>query len=181
MVVIYFDETNTVMAFDQGRHYLRQVLAAVQQFNRRRKGFIFCTLSGTNIRPLHDLLKASSGGMAPKEIPLPLLQKDHVYQVLKDLWDRSKPDEEVNISQNASKKLDFVADVLGGVPRYIEMLVYSLGEQKAHNNFAMEVYGKTLISNAIRPHALLERVKELINLRSTVWMDVCRLGPIGAV
>ena len=165
MVVINFDETNMVMAFDQGRNYLRQVLAAVQEFNRERKGFIFCTLSGTNVRPLHDLLKASSGGKAPKEIPLPLLQEDHVYEVLKDLLDRSNPDKKVEVSQGCIEELDFVAQVLGGVPRYIEMLIYSLGEQKAESAFAMEVYGKILSSNAIHPHAQLERVKELINKR----------------
>jgi hypothetical protein len=162
MVVINLDETNMAMKYDDGTKYLTGVLAAVQHFNTQHKGFVFCTLSGTNVRPLHDLLKASSGGMAPKEIPLPLLQSHHIYEVLKDLLERSNSGKKVNLSVEHREQLNFVAQVLGGVPRYIEMLVYSLGEEKAKISFAMEVYRKAFSSNTIGPHALLERVKELI-------------------
>ena len=165
MVVINFDETNMLMRSKEGQLYLSQVLAAAQEFNKQRKGFIFCIMSGTNVRPLHDLLLASSGGKAPKQIPLPLLKPHHVVQVLKDLFERSSPDEKVDFSQVCKRDLDFVAQVLGGVPRYIELLVYSLGEQKDIRSFAMEAYGTRLKSDTIRPRELLQRVKDLMNIR----------------
>jgi hypothetical protein len=175
MVVVNFDETDMLMKSPKGQLYLSFVLAAVQRFNKLHQGLIFCVMSGTNVRPLHDHLMASSRGKPPKEIPLPLLQSNHVHQVLRDLFVRSNPNNNVKSSESCKSDLEFVAQVLGGVPRYIELLVYSLGEQKVESNFAMEVYKSTLSSGKIQPHALLERVKELINIRySTTFTDLVR-------
>jgi len=45
-------------------------------------GFVYLILSGTNVRPLHDAIQKSSSGVAPKEIPLPLLEVKHMQEVL---------------------------------------------------------------------------------------------------
>lgn len=123
LVVINIDETNILMKHSSGQDYLFNVLAAVSAINAERKsGFLFCIMSGTNVSHLHDLLRSSSS-LAPKEIPLPLLESQHVIDILNDMSVRlcQKPLIE-------SKRLNFVVEVLGGVPRYIEMLVYCLGE-----------------------------------------------------
>ena len=167
IVVINFDKTNMIMRSQGGCDYLNKVLRIVHHFNAQRKGYIFCIMSGTNVRPLHDLLMTSSGGYTPKEIPLPLLHSSHVLEVIKDLLGCCIPDKNIEISQECTAELDFVAQVLGGVPRYIELLVYGLGEQRAEGNFAMEVFATKLssTSGSIHPHELLQRITELINER----------------
>ena len=156
LVVINIDETNKLMEHASGSEYLRQVLAAVLEINKKRKGFVFCILSGTNVRPLHDLLFASSG-KAPKEIPLPLLEVQHMNDVLFDLAHRGQaPD-------HGSDALQFVLEVLGGVPRYIEMLAYCLGEDSDARQFTIGIYRRALKSKDIAPHHLLERVRAAMN------------------
>eukprot|EP00978_Attheya_sp_CCMP212_P048403 scaffold515941_cov157-Attheya_sp.AAC.1 len=110
-----------------GQQYLLSILADVQAFNRLQKGFVFCIMSGTNVRDLHDVLRVASNGIAPLEIPLPLLRDVHV---------------------------------LGGVPRYIEVLVFLLG-----SNLEREFDPQTYLShltNPPQPHELLEKIRTVI-------------------
>jgi hypothetical protein len=173
------DETNMAMKTDQGVEYLMDVVAAVRHFNKQRKGFVFCILSGTNVRSLHDLVQQSSG-QPPKEILLPLLTSEHILDVLQDMFERSNPTEQVQISDERKEELTFVVNVLGGVPRYVELLVYALGD--TGNHFARMAYWKRLSSGDIEPHAVMERVKEHINARySRVFGDMLQTVPCKAL
>lgn len=64
------------------------ILASVQAFNKRQVGFLFCIMSGTSVRGLHDVLNASRREIAPFDIPLPLLGVDHMTEILLDLATR---------------------------------------------------------------------------------------------
>ena len=179
LTVINFDETNMVMKTDQGEGYLMDVVAAVRHFNRQRKGFLFCILSGTNVRSLHDLVQHTSR-QPPKEIRLPLLTPEHIFDVLQDFLGRSNPTEQVQISEERKEELTFVVNVLGGVPRYVELLVYALGD--TGKQFARMAYWKRLNSGDIEPHAVMERVKEHINARySRVFGDMLQTVPCKAL
>ena len=176
LVVINFDETNKLQLDPSSAdyRYLSRILGIIRKFNYMGIGFIFCIFSGTNVRKQHDLLKASSGGIPPLEMPLPLLGSDHVVEVLEDLlerapgYDQSKASE---ISKENKKLLGFALQVLGGVPRYIEMLVHSLGELKSSKGFTWASFRDALTSDTgglnvhSRSHFLLERVRKLIEIR----------------
>ena len=154
LIVLNLDETNVVMSSEEGKQYLRSVLAALTGVNQLKVGFVFATLSGTNVRPLHNLLKETSSGVPPKEIPLPLLEVKHMQEVLLDLQQRQKR------GWSLGQQLDFALEVLGGVPRYLEMLAFLLGEQDGH--FTHRKYCAELEEGRCDAHSLLERVKGLI-------------------
>jgi hypothetical protein len=131
LIVVNIDETNRIFEQKDGKSYLIKVLSAVEQFNTLQKGFVFCIMSGTNVRDLHDTLKAASYGQPPEEIPLPLLSNDHVKEIMEDLVYR------VNKASRGRKAkvgpgLQFVLKVLGGVPRYVEALVFCLGKNETN-------------------------------------------------
>ena len=66
LIVVNFDETNKVLEMEgTGKTYLMNLLAAVADFNAHQEGFVFCIMSGTNVRDLHDTLKAASHGSPP--------------------------------------------------------------------------------------------------------------------
>jgi hypothetical protein len=69
-------------------------------------------------------------GVAPLEIPLPLLKAEHVEEILKNLASRD-PD---NQPAMLGRELDFVVKVLGGIPRYIEILAFCLGSDKENQS-----------------------------------------------
>jgi len=142
------------MSSEEGIQYLRSILAALMGVNRDRVGFVFATLSGTNARPLHDLLRESSSGVAPKEIPLPLLEVNHMQEVLLDLQQRQQ------CGRSLGQQLDFVLEVLGGVPRYLEMLAFLLGQQD--DTFTHKQYSAKLLDLGCEAPELLEGVKRLI-------------------
>lgn len=146
------------MEHANGSQYLRDVLVAVLEINKKRKGFVFCILSGTNVRPLHHLLFTTK---APKEIPLPPLEIRHMNDVLFDFAHRDQASD--HLSDHVSDGLQFVLKVLGGVPSYIEMLVYCLGENADAKQFTIGTYRRALESMDIAPHHLLERVKAAMN------------------
>lgn len=136
LIVVNFDETNKVLEMAPGKTYLMNLLAAVANFNARQEGFVFCIMSGTNVRDLHNTLKAASHGNAPLEIPLPLLSNEHMVEILEDLANRAnKSSAQSNLTDE--KELKFVVTALGGVPRYVEALAFRLG---ANPNFDPSVY-----------------------------------------
>lgn len=155
LVVINLDETNVLMRHDDGERYLSYVLSVVREINRGRDvGFVYLILSGTNVRPLHDAIQKSSSGVAPKEIPLPLLEVNHMQEVLLDLQKRQQG------GRSLGQQLDFVLEVLGGVPRYLEMLAFLLGQQEEH--FTHARYCAQLKEPGTEAPRLLEHVKDLI-------------------
>jgi hypothetical protein len=155
LVVVNLDETNVLMRTQGGEEYLTYVLGAVCEINRGQNvGFVYLILSGTNVRRLHDAIQESSSGVAPKEIPLPLLEVNHMQEVLLDLQQRQQG------AQSLGQKLDFVLEVLGGVPRYLEMLAFLLGQQGEH--FTHARYCAQLQQPGTETPQLLEGVKGLI-------------------
>jgi hypothetical protein len=143
--VINFDETNYLVADEEGKQFLVKLLSIFLDFNKTQQGFVFCIFSGTNVRKQHDLRKAWFGE-APEEISLPILGTDQVMTVLRDLLSRKIDDmdddrdagnpmisaeneENLNLAISPENKgtLDFLIEVLGGVPCYVEMLEYALG------------------------------------------------------
>ena len=155
LVVVNLDETNVLMRHDDGERYLSYVLSVVREINRGRDvGFVYLILSGTNVRPLHDAIQKSSSGVAPKEIPLPLLEVNHMQEVLLDLQQRQQ------CGRSLGQQLDFVLEVLGGVPRYLEMLAFLLGQQDG--TFTHEQYCAKLLDLGCEAPQLLEGVKRLI-------------------
>uniref|UniRef100_A0A7S2XUH1 Crinkler (CRN) family protein n=1 Tax=Attheya septentrionalis TaxID=420275 RepID=A0A7S2XUH1_9STRA len=164
LVVINFDETNMLLKHTKGTDYLLAVLAAVQAFNREHKGFVFCIMSGTNVHELHEVLKVSSNGQAPLEIPLPLLQHDHVLEILMDLASRCSDDGD---SATVGDHVSYVLDILGGVPRYIEVLVFLLGMNNKTRCFNPAIYPSRLFndSDQNQPHCLLDKIKTAISAK----------------
>ena len=153
LIVVNLDETNKLMETQSGREYLTHLLSAIRQSNKQPCGFIYLTLSGTNVRQLHDSI-ASETGVPPKEIPLPLLKKQHMQEVLLDLRERGAQ------VRSLGPQLDFVLEVLGGVPRYLEMLAFLLGLQG--ELFTHARYCTQLEKFGTGAPGLLEGVKGLI-------------------
>ncbi len=152
-VRIHFDETNVVMRYEDGRRYLVNMLGKIREINESRTlGFLYCILSGTNARSLHDLLRTASC-VAPLEVPLPLLECHHVREVLCDLAERGSNKESLG------KDLDFFINVLDGVPRYIEMLVFVLGCHGNEKVFRHGRFTKCLKLDSQPAAAILEAVK----------------------
>lgn len=127
LIVLDLDGTNMVMKTELGRQCLMDVVAVVLHFNRQRKGFTFCILSGTNVRSLHDLVQCTSG-QPPKEILLTLLTPEHILDVLQELFEWSNLTEQVQIYDERKEELTFVVNVLGRVPLCMELLVHALGD-----------------------------------------------------
>jgi hypothetical protein len=162
LVVINFDETNMLLQHgDQGKQYLLAVLAAVQAFSNRRQGFVLCIMSGTNVRDLHDVLKVLAGGTAPLEIPLPLLCVTHMKEILVDLAGRCAASPSTTTTTTVGEDLEFPLKVLGGVPRYIEVMVFLLGKDD-QRCFDSSTYISSL-KNSPQPHLLLEGIRNAIN------------------
>ena len=85
LIIVNFDETNMLLKTkEEGMQYLLRVLAGILAFNKRQGGFIFCIMSGTNVRDLHNVLKTASSGNAPLEIPLPLLGIGHMTEIVEN-------------------------------------------------------------------------------------------------
>ena len=184
LVVINFDETNFLVKGDQSMHdYLVKIVGFIREFNKIKVGFVFCIFSGTWALKLHQLLKTSSGGYPPMEIPLPLLSTDHVVEIVTDFLVRSRRQysrgtandgEQGNlISPQNMVFLGFVLKVLGGIPRYIEMLVYALGQPMNGNVFSWDTFEQSLMNDEdecktnVRStsHILLDRVRNFIKER----------------
>ena len=161
LIVVNFDETNKVLEMGEtGKTYLMNLLATVADFNALQKGFVFCIMSGTNVRDLHDTLKAASQGNAPLEIPLPLLSNEHMVEILEDLANRAnKSSAQSNVTVKKESELNFVVTALGGVPRYVEALAFRLG---ASPNFDPSVYVQH-VRNPPGPLQLLTEVRNKIS------------------
>jgi hypothetical protein len=155
LIVLNLDETNTLES-DISQEYLKGILAHIQKINKLKIGFVFVILSGTNVRKLHDLMVQTSA-VAPLEIPLPLLTKMQVQDILKNLAIRT-----ANEQPKIGPELDFAVQVLGGVPRYVEMLAFCLGSND-HSDFRHSTY-KEIFKCSIEPDAkvLLQRVKAML-------------------
>jgi len=158
MIVVNLDETNVLLSHTDGVQYLKGVLGVVKEFNRKGFGFVYVILSGTNVKTLNEMLRDSSSGTHPVEIPLPLLEDHHVNEVLYDLARRSCGKE---MQKKSSQALDFVIGVLGGVPRYVEMLVFLIGSNG--KDFLTDRYSEVLYSEEFPAHDILEKVKETIS------------------
>mmetsp|Transcript_45428 Transcript_45428/g.110442 ORF Transcript_45428/g.110442 Transcript_45428/m.110442 type:complete len:811 (-) Transcript_45428:427-2859(-) len=176
MVVINFDETNYLLQNTEGRGYLLKVLAGISQFNKQRLGFIFCIMSGTWVRDLHDLLVQSSGGESPREIPLPLLSSENTEAILKNFLTRSKAQNFTSSDEISSENkmyLDYVLSVLGGIPRYIELFIFALGNLGKRNDsdFSWSTFSQSLTNDEIpnniryKANSLLYKVKRFIEGR----------------
>jgi hypothetical protein len=176
MHVIHFDETNVVMRREEGKSYLDKILAAIRGVNRDSKlGFLYCILSGTNARSLHDLLQTATCA-APLEVSLPLLEAHHVREVLCDLVERGSKE------KSLGRDLDFVIDVLDGVPRYVEMLVFALGLE-VDGKFQQSLFAKRLKAGEHSARVLLEAVKSGITIQygSTFALMLTGLKVFGLV
>lgn len=171
LVVINLDETNELPGGERGKTFLKAVLKAVLSFNRKKIGYVFVILSGTNVRDLHDAIQSASGS-SPVEIPLPLLKEAHMQEVLLHLG----REESSSGGSNASfpSELSFVLQVLGGVPRYLEVLAFLLGQEEIYVNsvFSLAVYRKRLVDLGCNAPVLLEKVKSAIVVRyGDILMD----------
>jgi hypothetical protein len=139
--------------------YLKDVVSALMEVNRRQIGFVFTIFSGTNARSLHNLLKESSSGTPPAEIPLPLLEVSHMREVLLDLASRGGGGGVTRLDA----QLEFMLQVVGGVPRYVEILAFLFGENGARK-FNVKSYCDRLSSMGKVP-VLLEELKDRIKTR----------------
>jgi hypothetical protein len=148
MVVINIDETNMLMGRSKGEEYLKSVVSCVCNFNQRSKGFVLLILSGTNVVPLHQLVTMASGA-PPVEIMLPLLEASHMREVLSDLAQR------IGAAETISQEMDFVFEVLGGVPRYVELLAFELDRDGEY--FCIDAFRRNL-HECVDAAALLEKV-----------------------
>ncbi len=160
LVLINIDETNVLMRKLSGVDYLETVLAAVVSLNANHLngvGFLFIVLSGTNARDLHDMLTAFSSGRKPQEIPLPLLKLEDMDVVLRDLLRRGGGDANKWV---APSKLDYLLQLLGGVPRYLEALVFSLGQ--SGKEFTLDKFVETTENADFRADAVLLSLSEII-------------------
>lgn len=181
-IVVNLDETNVVMDFDLGKQYFSWILTAFRTFNARGKGFVYCILSGTNVQPLHELLQTTSS-KAPLEIPLPLLEPHHVREVIWDLANRKKKKKKTGkkVPESLGSRLDFVIEVLGGVPRYVEVLVFLLGKN-ADGTFTHATFVKNSSPEALEvidAHAKLEQVKDaIISMYGTKFQGKLQALPI---
>jgi hypothetical protein len=158
LVVINLDETNVLLANPKGVQYLKNMLLAVREVNRLQIGFVYIILSGTNVRKLHDAMQTASN-TAPMEIPLPLLEVHHMQEVLLDLGNRGAGG---GVAKSLGKELEFVLQVLGGVPRYVEMLAFLLGTENEKFSHARYCTKLNQDGNEGDARGLLERVKNLI-------------------
>jgi hypothetical protein len=154
LLVVNLDETNKLMETKLGVAYLAYVMSAIRCCNRdKRIGFIYLTLSGTNVQALVDSIHSETG-VPPEEIALPLLEVRHMQEVLLDLQERKQS------VRSLGQQLDFVLEVLGGVPRYLEMLAFVLGQQGTA--FTHAKYCEALCSSEHDASLLMEKVKSLI-------------------
>ena len=163
LIVVNFDETNIMLKMGgAGNTYLMQILSAIQKFNDLQQGFVFPIMSGTNVRDLHDVLKAASDGNAPLEIPLPLLKDENMVDVLEDLSNRCAGESTVQANGEVGEGLKFVLSVLGGVPRYIEVLAFLLG--KVDHHFKPSQYVNQL-QHPPPPQLLLTNIRDIIGVQ----------------
>ncbi len=159
-VLINIDETNVLMRKEAGVDYLEAVLAAVVALNASHLpgvGFLFIVLSGTNAKELHRTLTSFSSGRKPQEIALPLLKIDDMEVVLRDLLRRGGGDADKWV---VPTKLGYVLQLLGGVPRYLEALVFCLGQ--LGNEFTLDQFVETMQKADFRADSVLSRLSEVI-------------------
>jgi hypothetical protein len=157
LIVLNLDETNAVMEEEKGSAYLKGILSHIRQINTMDIGFVFVILSGTNVRRLHDLMVQTSA-VAPVEIPLPLLTDSHVEEILQNLVRCTASMQPGGLGE----ELKFAVQVLGGVPRYVEMLAFCLGNN-GDDKFTHSTFKASLVSIP-EPNAksLLEQVKAML-------------------
>jgi hypothetical protein len=119
LFVLNIDETNTLLELRWGSSALRTFVGAIAKTTGC--GAFVVTLSGTHVHAQHQALDPSKSQV--KDISLPMLTTKHVEEVMQDFVSRCGSPMLVN----DQPMLKYAAQLLGGVPRYLEILLFELG------------------------------------------------------
>ncbi|KAJ3057580.1 hypothetical protein HK097_000047 [Rhizophlyctis rosea] len=117
LILLNLDETNYL--FDNNlQGYLQEVLSALSTSIVNGK-CVFALLTGTHATMLFDVVKSSR--CQTEEIRLPLLTPEETSTVILDIANRTTPE-----ITTLSPHLEYILELLGVVPRYMECLIWSM-------------------------------------------------------